>query len=92
MERFKDGDVLVSDSRNIISILKGDYNNGKFRDYACIDSDGLDIHPLGVLDGITDWRLATDEEKEKLSIAIIIRKRRVERDLKKIIELQDIIQ
>lgn len=92
MERFKDGDVLVSDSRNIISILKGDYNNGKFRDYACIDSDGLDIHPLGVWDGITDWRLATDEEKAKINVAINIRKHKVERDFVKIIELQRIIQ
>ena len=29
--KFKDKDILVSDSNNIISILKGDYNNGEFR-------------------------------------------------------------
>ena len=89
---FKDGDILVSDSRNIISILKGDYNNGRFRDYACIDSEGININPSGVWDGITDWRLATVKEKEMLNTAIHIRKQKSERDLEAIIELQKLIQ
>lgn len=90
--KFKDRDILVSDSNNIISILKGDYNNGEFRDYACIDSEGINISPSGVWDGITDWRLATDKEKAKLNTAIEHRKKKVERDLAAIIELQKIIQ
>lgn len=85
--KFKDKDILVSDSRKIISILKGSYNNGEFRDYAYIDSEGLDIHPLGVWGGITDWRLATDKEKAKLNTAIENRKKKAERDLAAIIEL-----
>lgn len=90
--KFKDGDILVSDSKNIISILKGDYNNGKFRDYACIDSEGINVNPLGVWDGITDWRLATVKEKEKLYKAIESQRQKAERDLEEIIELQKLIQ
>lgn len=90
--KFKDGDILVSDSRDIISVLKGDYNNGEFRDYVSLDSQGLDINTCGRWDGITDWRLATVKEKAKLNTAIHIRKRNVERDLETIIELQKIIQ
>lgn len=90
--KFKDGDILVSDSHKIISILKGDYNNGEFRDYACIDSEGININPSGVWDGITDWRLATVKEKAKLSTAIKNRKQKAERDLAAITELQKLIQ
>lgn len=90
--KFKDRDILVSDSKNIISILKGDYNNGKFRDYACIDSEGINVNPSGVWDGITDWRLATVKEKAKLNTAIEHRKKKAERDLAEIIELQKLIQ
>lgn len=90
--KFKDRDILVSDSNNIISILKGDYNNGEFRDYACVDSEGFNISPSGVWDGITDWRLATDKEKAKLNTAIENRKKKAERDLATIIELQKLIQ
>lgn len=90
--KFKDRDILVSDSHNIISILKGDYKNGEFRDYACIDSGGISISPSGVWDGITDWRLATDKEKAKLNTAIENRKKKAERDLAAIIELQKLIQ
>lgn len=90
--RFKDRDILVSDSNNIISILKGDYNNGEFRDYACIDSEGINISPSGVWDGITDWRLATVKEKEKLYKAVESRRQKAERDLEAITELQESIQ
>lgn len=90
--KFKDGDILVSDSKNIISILKGDYNNGEFRDYACIYSESISINPFGVWDGITDWRLATIKEKEKLYKAIESRRQKAERDLKAISELQKLIQ
>ena len=90
--KFKDGDILVSDSHKIISILKGDYNNGEFRDYACIDSEGININSPGVWDGITDWRLATVKEKAKISTAINNRKQKAERDLAAIIELQKLIQ
>ena len=83
--KFKDRDILVSDSHNIISILKGDYNNGEFRDYACIDSEGM-------WDGITDWRLATVKEKEKLYEAVESRRQKAERDLEAITELQKLIQ
>lgn len=89
---FKDGDILVSDSKNIISILKGDYNNGEFRDYACIDSEGININPSGVWDGIADWRLATVKEKEKLRTAIESRRQKAERDLEAIIEIHKLIQ
>lgn len=89
---FKDGDILVSDSHNIISILKGDYNNGEFRDYACIDSEGINVNPSGVWNGITDWRLATVKEKEKLYTSIESRRQKNERDLNAIIELQKLVQ
>ncbi len=90
--KFKEGDILVSDSENIISVLKGDYNNGKFRDYACIESEVLDIYTTGVWDGITDWRLATAKEKEKLYSEIEIRKKCAERDLEVITKLKELIQ
>lgn len=86
---FKDGDILVSDSHNIISILKGDYNNGTFRDYACMDSEGTSVNPSGVWEGITDWRLASRKEKEKLYTAIEKRRQKAERDLIAITEVQE---
>lgn len=91
-DNFKDKDILVSDSNNIISILKGDYNNGEFRDYACIDSSGINIITSGVWDGITDWRHATNKEKEKLNTGIEHLKKKAERDLAHIIELQELIK
>ena len=90
--KFKDKDILVSDSNNIISILKGDYNNGEFRDYACIDSSGIDIKTSGAWNGVTDWRHATDKEKEKLNNGIENLKKKAERDLARIIELQQLIK
>ena len=92
--KFKDGDILVSDSHKIISILKGDYNNGEFRDYACLDSERLNISPTGVWDSeyVNDWRFANTKEKAKLSTAISILKQKLERDLAAIIELQKLIQ
>ena len=92
VNKFKDKDILVSDSNNIISILKGDYNNGEFRDYACIDSSGINIRTAGVWDGITDWRHATGKEKVKLSTGIERLKKKAERDLAHIIELQELIK
>jgi len=91
---FKDGDILVSDSNCIISILKGDYNNGEFRDYACIESSGININTAasGVWDGITDWRHATNKEKAKLNSEIEHLKKKAERDLAHIIELQELIK
>ncbi|MCU6767362.1 hypothetical protein OCV73_00095 [Barnesiella propionica] len=89
---FKDGDILVSDSQNIISILKGDYNNGEFRDYACIDSEVINVNPFGVWEGITDWRLATVKEKEKLYKTVDSLRQKAERDLEAISELQKLIQ
>lgn len=89
--KFKDGDILASDSHKIISILKGDYNGGEFRDYACIDSEGLNINPSGVWDEVNDWRFANTKEKAKLSTAISIHKQKLERDLAAIIELQKLI-
>ena len=90
--KFKDKDILVSDSNNIISILKGDYNNGEFRDYACIDSSGININTSGVWDGITDWRHATNKEKDKLNKAIERRIKKAERELALLIELQQLIK
>ena len=90
--KFKDKDILVSDSNNIISILKGDYNNGEFRDYACIDSSGINIKTAGVWDGITDWRHATNKEKEKLNTGIELLKKKAERDLASLIKLQELIK
>ncbi len=90
--KFKDKDILVSDSHNIITILKGDYNKGQFRDYACIDSRGININTSGVWDGITDWRHATDKEKAKLKLGIELLKKKAERDLAHIIELQELIK
>lgn len=89
--KFKDGDILVSDSKKIISVLKGDYNNGEFRDYACIDSEGINVNPSGVWDGITDWRPATEKERNKLFTAVENLKQKAERDLKTIIDLQKLI-
>lgn len=91
-DKFKDKDILVSDSSNIISILKGDYNNGEFRDYACIDSSGININTSGVWDGITDWRHATKKEKDKLNKAIEKRIKKAERELALLIELQQLIK
>lgn len=90
--KFKDKDILVSDSNCIISILKGDYNNGEFRDYACIESSGININTSGVWDGITDWRHATGDEKAKLKSGIELLKKKAERDLAHIIELQELIK
>lgn len=92
--KFKDKDILVSDSHAVISILKGDYNNGAFRDYAWsgCTSRVLDIRPTGVWDGVTDWRLATAKEKAKFKTEIDIRRKKTERELEVIVELQKIIQ
>ena len=92
VDKFKDKDILVSDSNNIISILKGNYNNGEFRDYACIDSSGININTAGVWDGITDWRHATNKEKKKLNTGIERLKKKAERDLVSLIELQELIK
>ena len=43
-------------------------------------------------DGITDWRLATVKEKEKLYEAVESRRQKAERDLEAITELQKLIQ
>lgn len=94
LNKFKDKDILVSDSKGVISILKGDYNNGAFRDYAYLGctSGVLEIRPTGVWDGITDWRLATAKEKAKFKTEIDIRRKKAERELEVIVELQKIIQ
>ena len=90
--KFKDKDILVNDSNNIISILKGDYNNGEFRDYAYIDSSGINIKTAGVWNGVTDWRHATNKEKDKLNTEIERLKKKAERDLASLIELQQLIK
>ena len=94
LNKFKDKDILVSDSKGIISILKGDYNNGAFRDYAWLGctSGVLDIRVPGVWNGVTDWRLATAKEKAKFKTEIDIRRKKAERELEVIAELQKIIQ
>ena len=94
LNKFKDKDILVSDSKSVISILKGDYNNGAFRDYAWAScaSGALDIRPTGVWNGITDWRLATAKEKAKFKTEIDIHRKKAERELEVIVELQKIIQ
>lgn len=94
LNKFKDKDILVSDSKSVISILKGDYNNGAFRDYAWASctSRALEIRTTGVWDGITDWRLATAKEKAKFKTEIDIRREKAERELEVIVELQKIIQ
>ena len=94
LNKFKDKDILVSDSKGIISILKGDYNNGAFRDYAWASctSGALEIRPTGAWDGITDWRLATAKEKAKFKTEIDIRRKKAERELETIVELKKIIQ
>lgn len=89
---FKEGDILVSESTKIISVLKGDYNNGGFRDYAILNQDGLDLNPCGIWDGIKDWRLATAKEKAKFIKAIELRKRNLERELIATTKLQELIQ
>ena len=89
--KFKDGDVLVSDSKKIISALKGNYDNGEFRDYACIDSNVINIKPSGIWFEITDWRPATAKEREKLYKAIESLRQKAERDLAKITELLKVI-
>lgn len=94
LNKFKDKDILVSDSQGVISILKGAYNNGAFRDYAWSGGKSrvLDISPIGVWNGVTDWRLATAKEKAKFKTEIDIRRKKAERELEVIVELQKIIQ
>lgn len=63
---FKDGDIIAKNKA--VAILKGGFNNGVFRDYACLNFDGKVLIsndtewstlPAG-------WHIATDEEKQLL--------------------------
>lgn len=88
---YKEGDILVSESAKIISVLKGNYNDGEFRDYANMNPDGLDLNPCGVWDGIKDWRPATAKEKRKFCKAIEARRKVLERKLIAATKLQELI-
>jgi len=68
---FRDGDIIIDDETKCsndwaIAILRGDFNDEGFQDYASIDYDGgFDI--AGTWDVKPDsWRLATEEEKQFL--------------------------
>ena len=63
---FKDGDIIAKNKA--VAILKGGFNNGVFRDYACLNFDGKVLIsndtewstlPAG-------WHIATEEEKQLL--------------------------
>lgn len=63
---FKDGDIIAKS--DAVAILKGDFKNGIFRDYACLNFDGKVLisnntewstMPVG-------WHIATEVEKQRL--------------------------
>lgn len=63
---FKDGDIIAKNKA--VAILKGGFNNGVFRDYACLNFDGKVLIsndtewstlPAG-------WHIATEEERQLL--------------------------
>lgn len=65
-QEFKDGDILAKNKA--VAILKGGFNNGVFRDYACLNFDGKVLIsndtewstlPAG-------WHIATEEERQLL--------------------------
>ncbi|WP_455639344.1 hypothetical protein [Parabacteroides sp.] len=81
---FRDGDILVSESKSIISMVKGEYKDGEFRSYVDLDEEGLHIRTYGVWDDITDWRLANKKERSRLRKSILTRKSIIKEDLKTI--------
>lgn len=65
-QEFKDGDIIAKNKA--VAILKGGFNNGVFRDYACLNFDGKVLIsndtewstlPAG-------WHIATEEERQLL--------------------------
>lgn len=65
-QEFKDGDIIAKNKA--VAILKGGFNNGMFRDYACLNFDGKVLisndtewstNPAG-------WHIATEEERQLL--------------------------
>ena len=65
-QEFKDGDIISK--RNAVVILRGDFNNGVFRDYACINFGGNVLISNDTEWSTTSagWHIATDKEKQFL--------------------------
>lgn len=87
-KEFKDGDILVSDSLKIISVLKGGYNDGRFECYAYTNAEGIILNPFGTWKDVDDWRPATPEEKEELYNELRSEVRKSENRINSIYELQ----
>lgn len=66
-EDFKRGDILVSLSNEIILVDEYDFKGGHLYSFVHVDRSGqLSKEPYFQWNEWHDWRLATDEEKQKL--------------------------
>ena len=65
-QEFKDGDIIAK--MNAVVILRGNFNNGVFRDYACINFDGNVLISNGIEWSTmpAGWHIATEEERQLL--------------------------
>ena len=65
-QEFKDGDIIAK--MNTVAILRGNFNNGVFRDYACINFDGNVLISNGIEWSTmpAGWHIATEEERQLL--------------------------
>lgn len=63
---FKDGDIIAKNKA--VAILKGGFNNGVFRDYACLNFDGkvLISNDAKWSTLSAGWHIATEEERQLL--------------------------
>ena len=65
-QEFKDGDIIAK--MNAVVILRGNFNTGVFRDYACINFDGNVLISNGIEWSTmpAGWHIATEEERQLL--------------------------
>lgn len=63
---FKDGDIIAKSKA--VAILKGGFNNGVFRGYACLNFDGkvLISNDTEWSTMSAGWHIATEEERQLL--------------------------
>lgn len=65
-QEFNDGDIIAKNKA--VAILKGGFNNGVFRDYACLNFDGkvLISNDAKWSTLSAGWHIATEEERQLL--------------------------
>ena len=66
VQEFKDGDIIAKSKA--VAILKGGFNNGMFRDHACLNFGGkvLIYNDTEWSTNPAGWHIATEEERQLL--------------------------